>query len=424
MKNVLDHRILIPKSPEIIWQYISNLANNSNWQTDCQTVSFLNTNHTGVGVRWRYTTTSGHDQVAETTAWYEGLGYEYIFVDGVPFEENRGRIRLQEIAEGTVVQWTFSYDTKGVLGGVRNTLSLRRQLNGIMMDSLRMLWRKLNQGSGGEPPREAKSLLQAAPDYAQRARYKPRHPSVIAEQEAANAATIPAVPVVNSILVEPPVADEDTRPSIAVSVPASLPEPDFVARIDEVPVLTDDRPTAQGLQTSANITLPPVTETPLETPAPTQSELREWMRFAPPEKPASEPPPLEPLPTPPEPVAPVMVPELPVVIIEKEPVAAPGEPTPTSESVISPEVTTPAPTPVTPLEPISREKLAKIDTREISVFDLFGLPKPSETQQMQAVKLPPEPAATPAGFIAAPLIGRVGLRFQLRRRRVKLRRPL
>src|SRR6185436_5009173 len=82
--TILDHRILIPKSPEKIWEFLSDLSQNAAWQVDCKSVSLLTTKTTGSGVRWRYTTTGGRSYVAETTAWYDGLGYEYTFVDGAP----------------------------------------------------------------------------------------------------------------------------------------------------------------------------------------------------------------------------------------------------------------------------------------------------------------------------------------------------
>src|SRR5687768_10262320 len=104
--NVIDHRILVPASPDRVWQYISDINRNPSWMVDCRSVSFLTTMHAGPGTRWRITDAKGKDRVAEITVWYDRLGYEYKFVDGVPFSQNKGQIRLQEIAEGTVVQWT------------------------------------------------------------------------------------------------------------------------------------------------------------------------------------------------------------------------------------------------------------------------------------------------------------------------------
>ncbi|HLU12062.1 MAG TPA: SRPBCC family protein, partial [Oceanobacillus sp.] len=115
--TTIDQRVLVPVAQSIVWDYIRNINNNPSWQTDCRSISFLSSKHEGPGTRWRYTTTKGRENVVEITAWYNGLGYEYVFVDGPRFRNNRGRIRLQEIAEGTIVQWTFSFEGGGVFSG-------------------------------------------------------------------------------------------------------------------------------------------------------------------------------------------------------------------------------------------------------------------------------------------------------------------
>ena len=135
--NIIDHRILVPKSPELIWEYISSLDKNPTWQVECQSIALLSSRQDGAGTRWRYSNPKGHEFVIEVTAWYEGLGYEYTLVDGTSYRENKGRIRLQEIAEGTVIQWTFTYEMDGLLGGVRNAVLHKRQLENVMVDSLK-----------------------------------------------------------------------------------------------------------------------------------------------------------------------------------------------------------------------------------------------------------------------------------------------
>ncbi|MCA9904460.1 MAG: SRPBCC family protein, partial [Anaerolineae bacterium] len=121
--TTIDHRILIPVPQNVVWDYIGNLANNVRWQVDCSNLSFLTTRQEGVGTRWRASSEKGKEYVVEIRAWYEGLGYEYSFIDRPPFRTAMGRIRLQEIPEGTVVQWTLEYELGGMLGGVRNSLS-------------------------------------------------------------------------------------------------------------------------------------------------------------------------------------------------------------------------------------------------------------------------------------------------------------
>lgn len=398
MKNVVDHRILIPRSSATVWQYLSDLSNNVHWQTDCESVSFVTSRRSGVGVRWRNRAPGGHESVIETTAWYEGLGYEYSYIDSGAFKENRGRIRLQEIPEGTVVQWTFSYDTKGLVGGLRNTLGLRRQTETVMMDSLRMLWRKLNQANG-EPIREAKSLIREAPGYEERSRYKPRHPSKL-EMADTPAEAAPPVPVI----AEPPVAEDDTRPSVRVLAP----EPDFLSGIDEPenaadsvwkkPVLEEAQPVVPEAPPAELAALVSVVE-----PSEAQAEIPK-LPVAP-EVTADEPRPEQP---------PVMPDEPLPVDSSKEPheeLAKPAETEAPAESATSPATVQ--------NETIPAEVLASMDTREISVFDIFGLPKPSETQELSAVVRQPSPV------VVIPTVsgGRVGLRVIQRRNLVRLRRP-
>lgn len=350
--NILDQRILIPDiASEAVWAHISNIAQNPTWQVDCRSVSFLSTRRTGPGVRWRYTSDQGRECVVETTAWYEGLGYEYTFVDGAPFRTSRGRIRLQEIPEGTVVQWTLNYETGGVLGGVKNTISTRRRLESLMVDSLKTLWRYV-QSDSRRTVHEPKSLMRDAPDYEARTKYQPRHPSA-AKKEQGNA------------IPEPPMADEDTRPRAPVVEPQTpLVEPDFLTDasvFERPPATTETQPaltTVDFMERHSQVEEAPVTEMELDA---------------------------------------------------------------TSESVIEQLA-------------VSLEDLSKTDTSQISVFDVFGLPKPSETQEMKAVSVNrTESAKTTqsallkdeAATVELPYQsdGRVGRRVSARKKLVKVRRP-
>lgn len=226
----IDQRILIPASQEAVWNFISDLSNNPSWQVDCKSVSFITSKRSGQGARWRMTNDRGRDAVAEITTWYNGLGYEYVFVDGVPFRSSRGRIRLQEIAEGTIVQWTFTYEMGGVLGGIR---SPGRHIETTMAESLKTLYRVLKR-KGGEGVHEVKSLMRDAPDVEARAHYKPRHLSVVVDSPRSSAppAALLAEPEISegdaeplfafNWQDEPPVAADDTRPRPALTaVPAS-----------------------------------------------------------------------------------------------------------------------------------------------------------------------------------------------------------
>ncbi len=343
----------------MVWGHVSNIAQNPTWQVDCRSVSFLSTQRIGAGVRWRYTNDQGRECVVETTAWYEGLGYEYTFVDGAPFRSSRGRIRLQEIPEGTVVQWTLHYETTGVLGGVRNTITLKRHFENAMIESLKTLWRYIHQSTAGHIIHEPKSLMRAAPDYEARAKYQPRHPSVVKLEQNTGAA-----------IPEPPISDEDTRPRAPViqEEPPSAGEPEFLGDVSMF------EPPREGASTDTQ-------------PATTLAEASEEE----------------------------------IVTAEESPITTNGEAADAESVVEQPAIASP-------------EELAKMDTAQISVFDVFGLPKPSETQEMKAISVSQQDAAktTQSAMLRAEAAtvelpyesgGRVGRRILARRALVKLRRP-
>jgi hypothetical protein len=63
-------------------------------------------------------------------------------------------------------------------------------------------------------------------------------------------------------------------------------------------------------------------------------------------------------------------------------------------------------------------------TGEMSVFELFGLPRPSQTQEINRVVIPesvPEPVELPSVPSVKPT--RIGLRLVLRRKHITIRRP-
>jgi uncharacterized protein YndB with AHSA1/START domain len=336
--TMIDQRILIPASPDVVWELISDLASNPKWQVDCRSVSFLTSLRDEPGTRWRTTHANGHETVQEITVWYDRLGYEYKYVDGAPYREATGRIRLQEIAEGTVVQWTFTYEMPGVIGGLRNSLGTKRQIEAMMIDSLKGLWRHINQAGGSQQFREAKSLMRDALDYEQRAHYKPRHKMVGSGEERpeapiAQAATKPLIP-------EPPISDEDTKPRPSVALPKN--EPVEIPPVEPIPADPD-------------FLFRPATLQP-ETPPPVQRPSVEIAAFQEPKLA--------------EPVTPERV-----------------------SSELDPQLTT--------AERRAILDTSEMDTAKVSIWEVFGLPRPSETQQMRAVQLqqeeqPTEEAAAPA----------------------------
>ena len=175
--NVIDLEILIPASPEFIWRFMGDLSAIPQWYEEVESVSFLSTQREGRGTRWRHSTVKGNDVIVEVSAWYDTLGYEYRIVDGTKFVDNQGRIRLQEVTDGTLVRWTFQYEPGGMLGGLRNAMRLKRSTTNQIQDSLRNLHHLIMQESGGISTHEAKASMQSAPDVSERLSYQPRHPS-------------------------------------------------------------------------------------------------------------------------------------------------------------------------------------------------------------------------------------------------------
>ena len=265
--NELDQTILIAAAPDAVWAYVSDLNQNPAWQSDCQSVVFLSKQRSGKGTRWRYRDLSGKEFELEITAWYDGLGYEYRYLDG----RARGRIRLHEIAEGTTIQWTLSYETQGRLGGMRNALGLKRNYRRYMDDSLLALQVTVRRSVGNDNSFQARSLMRDSLAYEARVNYRPRHPSPVSD-----GASAPPPPPIE----EPPVLEEDTRPHPALA-DASKDSP-----LARQPVESEPAPA---------IRVPNVP--PLPAAQPDSSDLSIWDVFGlqRPEVPA-EPPPPEPAP--------------------------------------------------------------------------------------------------------------------------------
>lgn len=344
MPIVIDHAISIPSRQTHVWNVIRDISQNPDWQLDSQRVQFLTTSKSGRGTRWRNTTAKGKEQVIEILAWYEGLGYEYRIVDGANFENSRGRIRLQEAPEGTIVQWTFSYEVKGFMGSLQNNLGAKRQLDNEIIQGLRQLYTIIKDAKADERlvPEESKSYLKEAPDVEERAKYQPRHPSAVKAQELTaiqdnDAAYRPPTRSTGSIpaIVEPPLEQDDTRPN--PSVQPEAPKPAI-----------------------------------MESPAP-RSPMNEpdFLRHMPEQMPTNN-----------------------FVVSSPAPTTAPKpeEETAPAPPPIPAETEAAKPLPQAKVEPLSPERdFNKMDTAQVSVFELFGLPKPSETEKVRAIDEEPAP---------------------------------
>ena len=405
--TTIDQRLLVPIAQAVVWDYISNINNNPSWQADCQSISFLSSKHDGPGTRWRYTTQKGRENVVEITAWYNGLGYEYVFIDGPRYRNNRGRIRLQEIAEGTIVQWTFSFETSGMFSGLR---SASRQIENTMATSLKTLYRQVKTYAT-ESGFDAKSLMRDAPDVEARAQYKPRHPTVAQAAADTEAAFRPPTTVVG--FNEPPITDDDGQ---ALQV----------IEFAEPPVEVDDtrpRPAVTGLEGTVQASdIPPDMDGEPEF-------LADVSVFEPPRRDHD---------TQPHPQLDIVdqkesaepseeVPEQPALSLSQVALETPrDEP---KQAAVSAEVegVPSSDRPVTeiasePVQPRSASPTTEVHIGS-SIWDVFGVQRPSETGEMQAVSAEEsEPIVMSATSVGN--ASRQGLRIRLRRNLVHLRRPL
>ncbi len=167
--SVIDQRVLVVAPSEVVWLYLTDPALISKWHRGAKQLSMLTTRSSGIGVRRRVVGTNGRALVEEMTAWLEGLGFEYSVIDG-PYKAFKGRLRLQAVPEGTVVFWSIDYMLRGAFGGLRDRMGFRRGQRAQMADSLKTL-RRLIEASGVrlDPVKQAKSAMQADPGFAARA---------------------------------------------------------------------------------------------------------------------------------------------------------------------------------------------------------------------------------------------------------------
>lgn len=422
--TTIDHRILIPSPPQTVWEYISNVENFTEWQVDCNAVSFLSQKRRGVGLRWRQRSKNRTEVVYEVSTWYDGLGFEYVHVDGASYKSAQGRIRLQEIAEGTIVQWTFTYEVKGMLGELVNTLSTQRRHESQMAESLKTLW-KVAKRSGSLEGYQSRALMRdGLQDPIARAQYH--------SQVAPTSTEEPKPTLANTLSAqEPATQPDDTRPRVVTPVPT--------------PSITSDMAdVAPSTTTPAPERTPNTDEISRFAPPPSVSKLSE-APSTPEPQPALKDEPAKPL-TPPQPLS-VAMPEppaeqdddvpfrLPHVDNVPEPPAASLERTPTAKPAAISVASTPPEEDFNPRIPSDK------DSSQLSIWEIFGVPSPTDTQRMRAIQIAEEaeaeyqaehispasqsaaPTPTPSTSDTPPQNGRVGLRGQLRRELVKLRRP-
>ncbi|MBX3086309.1 MAG: SRPBCC family protein [Anaerolineae bacterium] len=167
--SLIDQRILVVAPTDAVWTYLVTPSSMLKWNHLTRQLSILSTHPTGVGARRRVQDARGRTIVEEITAWLENIGFEYRMVDG-PYRNLKGRVRLQAVPEGTVINWIVEYQLKGMLAGVREVIGFRRGYQRMMVESLRDL-RKLVEASGVQldPDKQARFAMQADPGVEARA---------------------------------------------------------------------------------------------------------------------------------------------------------------------------------------------------------------------------------------------------------------
>jgi hypothetical protein len=316
-------------------------------------------------------------------------------------------------------------------------------VDNTVADSLRKLYTELKGMGSSARELEAKSLMRDAPDVQARAHYTPRHPSPAQERSGEAVQPRPGEkfqpppkPAFEGFL-EPPVSeddaqrlegvpveeplllDEDTRPNPVAKQPPAPPldipqsdEPEFLVDLAPTPASAPAPPEPTPIPPPAPVETPivsaPAEETRATQPPPSTMPAEETLSAEkPPAAPSRTPLPPAPEPTPTQVLG---APETPLAESEEPaPQASPVEPAPERKPWEEPTLSS--------TRPISDPSLS--ETATISVFEVFGVPRPSDSEPLHAVELP-APAA-PALPEPTP-VERVGLRLALRRKHTPVRR--
>jgi hypothetical protein len=228
--TLIDQRILIPAPVQIVWTVVANHSLLPRWRVECKAVSLLSTRPDGPGVRRRITQVRGKDIIEETTAWYEGLGYEYRLIEGSKFKSYVARLRLQPTPDGTIVQSTIAFETRGLLGRFLGNHRRRRKLERRTAESLRQLRRLIEEMDVKiDDYYRERTTTRPAPESSYRLQYG----AILFSQEQAQLAQA-AQPASRQEtvgrLVEPPVKPDDT-PNVPMVKP-----PSFILEALQTPV--------------------------------------------------------------------------------------------------------------------------------------------------------------------------------------------
>ena len=228
----IEQRILLPASPELVWQYIGEPEKHPLWWQECERAIPLSATLHEPGSRWRYIHRKAPDFVIEITTYLSRAGFEYSVVDGLPILNAHGRFRLQEVNEGTALFWGFEFQSSGFFS---RSGRRKRAIESQMHKNLRNLWQIIHELPERSKLHDPRTSVQEAPDADFRATYIPRHENRLPPDDVlAAAAAIPAIsedtqPLQtldeNEIQSEYPPADLEDTAAVSIPTPSQMSEP-------------------------------------------------------------------------------------------------------------------------------------------------------------------------------------------------------
>jgi uncharacterized protein YndB with AHSA1/START domain len=396
---LIDQRILIGAPPEGVWRILSDSNQLARWHAGYRGVSVLTTQSTGVGTRRRCTLSTGKDVIEEITAWVDGWGYEYTLVDGGPYRAFQGRFRLQAGPDGTSVQWTIAYQPKGLVGATRDRLGGQRRVQEMMSASLRQLRLAVEElGVRIDDSYRSRVAIRERLNADERVQYQRRHQPPETVEPDAPVAIEPAPDpsfVASLTGTEPtpvPAADDDTQPKPPAGLHDATDAREAPSAPLDAPVARQDVPPEHAAFAPPPA---PVEAAPGETVPDTvpdeggDNAIPDYKRVTPPRGiPAVHPSaaPVEPPPDSP----PADMPPVPEAIAPPAPeTRSPDHPTDAIEPVGEPAFISPPPRALeitlatdanraSSAAPTLPPQTPTHDTGEISIWEVFGMRRPSE----------------------------------------------
>jgi hypothetical protein len=340
---------------------------------DCQSVQVVTPRQFGVGTRRRCIPAHGREKIEEVSAWFEGIGYEYYLLDEARYRTWVGRLRLQAIPEGTIVQWTITYEMRGLLGRLLNWVGGRAQLEEDCHESLRRLryWAESSNTTNTlSDSAKRRQTLQPVPSIVRSS----TQPMVVPPQEAA-ADTKPRRP---SGLDEAITEQQESRPTLP-----TVPPSDTLAAPVSAP------PIAQPIAPPTTPNLMPAVEAQEDSPAPEAAKTEPKAPSATPTPNAAFQAPAAPnQPTPIQEQAPILPPGMPEILKVTPPQGTPkvniarlrfADEVNTELDLTPPPDRDSGETGQTQaIRPGLPPPTSSQDTGEISIWDAFGLPAPSK----------------------------------------------